>query len=183
MDTLGRPAGAGAGTMISAPSSAIRETQNPASDFIPESRKRKIEEVDGRQPDDRARLGLQFHHNEGTGISPSSYRTYSDFPRSTYPQQMPAPATAGQLRQSALAEEENPLTKVSTVVKVPTMEQFGDHVARFSVNRVRPWRLERDGGRQPQHAQHATKLRRCSNWSQPPSESNLVPIPVSLFES
>lgn len=168
--------------MISAPASAIRETQNPASDFISESRKRKIEEVDGRQQDDRARLGLQFHQNEGSGIAPSSYRNYSDFPRSTYPQQMPAPATAGQLCQSVLAEEGDPLPRVSTVVKVPTMEQFGDHVARFSVDRVRSWRLERASCHRPLHDRPATKLRRCPSWSQLPGESNSVPTPIFCLD-
>jgi hypothetical protein len=110
--------------MISAPASAMRETQNALTEFVPESRKRKIEEVDGHPPDDRVRLGMQFNH-EGSSISPTtSYRPYSDFPRSSYPSQMPAPATTGRLRQLRSVDEENPSSTVRTAVDVPTLDDL-----------------------------------------------------------
>lgn len=145
MDALGRPGGAG--TMVSAPASGVRETSNTLTDFVPESRKLKVEEVDSsrhhqqQQQDDRVRLGLHFSH-EGSGISPNAYRTYSDFPRTSYPPQMPAPATAGQLSQSDFVNEENPSTTVRTAVSLPTLEQFKDCEAPFSVSRARDRCLE-----------------------------------------
>jgi hypothetical protein len=125
MDALGRPAGAG--SMISAPTSGVRETPSGLGDFLPEARKRKIEEVDGHPPDDRVRLGMQFSHEaSGSGMSPTSYRTYSDFPRSSYPSQMPAPATTGHHRQGGSVDEENASMMVRIAVKEQMLEQIND---------------------------------------------------------
>jgi hypothetical protein len=131
LDALGRPGGAG--TMISAPASGVRETSNAHPDFVPESRKRKVEEVDGHQQEDRMRLGMQFSH-EGSSISPSSYRTYSDFPRSSYPSQMPAPATTGRLSRGAVVEDEDSSPMVRTAVRTPTLEHAGDDAAFTSAH-------------------------------------------------
>lgn len=104
------------------PTSAVRESANGLGDFMVDPRKRKIEEVDGHQQEDRVRLGMQFSH-ESSNISPASYRAYSDFPRSSYPSQMPAPTTAGQLGQFySREEEENPSVAVRTTVEAPTLE-------------------------------------------------------------
>lgn len=127
LDVLGRPGGAG--TMISAPTSGGREAPHAHADYVAESRKRKVEEVDGHQQEDRMRLGMQFSH-EGSSISPSSHRTYSDFPRSSYPPQMPAPATTGRLSRGARdgdeEEEVDSSTMVKTAVRTPILEHFGD---------------------------------------------------------
>jgi hypothetical protein len=125
IDALGRPGATG--TMISAPTSGVRETPSSLGDFLPETRKRKIEEVDGHPPDDRVRLGMQFsHEGSGSGMSPTSYRTYSDYPRSSYPSQMPAPATTGHHRHGGSADEENASTMVRLTVKERMLEQVDD---------------------------------------------------------
>ncbi len=138
LDVLGRPGGAG--TMISAPTSGVREAPNAHPGYVPESRKRKVEEVDGHQQEDRMRLGMQFSH-EGSSISPNSYRTYSDFPRSSYPPQMPAPATTGRLSRGASRrrdgeegeeEEEDPSTTVRIAVRTQMLEHLGND-ATFDV--------------------------------------------------
>jgi hypothetical protein len=132
--------------MISAPASAIRETQNALTEFAPESRKRKIEEVDGHQQDDRVRLGMQFNH-EGSSISPTSYRTYSDFPRSSYPSQMPAPATTGRLRQLRSVDEENPSRTVRTAVDVPTLDYLDRQASLPALDRAGAEELDGRGHR------------------------------------
>jgi hypothetical protein len=127
MDALGRPGGAG--SIISAPTSGVRETPTGLGEFLPEARKRKIEEVDGHPPDDRVRLGMQFSNEgsgSGSGMSPTSYRTYSDFPRSSYPSQMPAPATTGHHRHGGSEDEENASTMVRLAVKEQMLEQIND---------------------------------------------------------
>lgn len=160
MDGLGRPGGPGA--MISAPASGVREIPNALGDFLPESRKRKIEEVDSQQPDAPIRLGLQFNHEGGGGsssISPTSYRTYADFPRTSYPSQMPAPATAGQLCQKGSLDEENPSTIVRTALEERQVEHtMDDHPSLFLVDRAEvrnsrsyAHRLSRDRIRKRRH--------------------------------
>ena len=179
MDALGRPGGPG--TMISAPTSGVRETPNALGDFLPESRKRKIEEVDSQQPGDRIRLGLQFNHEGGGGssISPTSYRTYADFPRSSYPSQMPAPATAGQLRQKDSLDEENPSTIVRTALEERQLEHTMDDHTSFSLgdsaeekknSRSYGYRLTRDRMRQLRHGLDQPQF--IGKWSvSPPMES------------
>lgn len=125
IDALGRQGGAGG--IISAPTSGVRETPSGLGDFLPEARKRKIEEVDGHPPDDRVRLGMQFsHEGSGSGMSPTSYRTYSDFPRSSYPSQMPAPATTGHRRHGGFVDEEKASTMVRLAVKERMLEQIDE---------------------------------------------------------
>jgi hypothetical protein len=168
-DSLSRSAGVGpgAGAMTSAPGGGGREPQTTTAGFGTESRKRRIDEVDGRQQEDHPRLGLQFHHHEGSSISPSSYRTYSDFPRSAYPQQVPAPATAGQLRQSALSEEESPTTTIS-LIKAPMLEDFGNNATTCLSQRVSGRRhLVHGRRRQIPREGHGSSMRICSSWSQP----------------
>ncbi len=134
MDALGRPGGAG--PMISAPASSFRETPNALTDFVPDPRKRKIEEVDGHQQDVRVRLGMQFHHDGGSSISPSSYRTYSDFPRSSYPSQMPTPATTRPGGRPGSMDEADASTLVRTAVTVQTLDHLMDHTAVLSGGRA-----------------------------------------------
>lgn len=141
MDAHGRSGGAGA--MIStAPASAMRESANGLGGVVADARKRKIDEVDGHQQEDRVRLGMQFSHEGGGGsssssmiIEPTSYRAYSDFPRSSYPSQMPAPATAGQLSQVRRSEEENPSTTVRVAVEAPMLAFPGCFHSLSSVSR------------------------------------------------
>ena len=134
MDALGRPGGTG--TMISAPTSGVRETQNALADFLPEPRKRKIDEVDGHQADERVRLGLHFQpEGGGSSISPTSYRTYSDFPRSSYPPQMPAPATTGHC-QLGSSNEKGVSMNVRTVGEGQMLDHLKDHAALSSVDRA-----------------------------------------------
>jgi hypothetical protein len=179
MDPLGRPGGAG--TMISAPSSSIRETQNPLTDYVPESRKRKIEEVDDHHHSDRVRMGMQFNQ-DGNTISPSSYRNYPDFPRSSYPPQMPAPATAGQLKQFAFAEEEEPSTIVRTAVKVPMLEDSRGACAAAITGR--PSERGSHHSNHPLRRDPGAPSRRRGGWSEPLGKFNsLCPIPKRLLTS
>lgn len=131
MDGLGRPASSASGVR----EAAAAGSPNPHGDWVAEARKRKIEEVDGQQQQqqqqqhaaaDRVRLGMQFHH-EGHSVSPSSYRTYADFARSSYPPQLPAPATAGRRSQVGLGEEDaDGSTMVRTAVRrVSGLEEHG----------------------------------------------------------
>lgn len=166
MDALGRSSGAA--TMISAPTSMVRERQNDLHHFVPESRKRKIEEVEGRPQDDRVRMGLQFNHEGGSSISPSSYRTYSDFPRSSYPSQMPAPATAGRLTRSSLVGEEKPSVIVRTLVEEQTLEQPREQAAVSSMDGNAEGELE--GQRDRPVRDRARKVRCRGDWPQPTRE-------------
>jgi hypothetical protein len=146
MDALGRTGGAG--TMLTPSAGGVREPQSALSDFVPDSRKRKIEEVDGHQQDERSRLGMQFNHEGGSSISPSSYRTYSDFPRSSYPPQMPAPATTGHLGRPRCLDDEEPPIVVKTVVAGHVLERSMNDAALSSADRM----IEEDSGgygRQP----------------------------------
>ena len=126
-----------------------------------------------QQQDDRVRLGLHFNH-EGSSISPSAYRTYSDYPRSSYAPQMPAPATAGQLsRSGVLEEEESPSTTVRVAVSLPTLEQFKDCGAPFSVSRAAGLGL--DGHDHRRFCDEEVHKRWWVNPSQPSGELNFFP--------
>lgn len=169
MDALGRTGGAAA--MISASASGVRETQTALNDFVPESRKRKIEEVDSHQQDDPVRLGLHFKHEGGSGISPSSYRTYTDFPRSSYPPQMPAPATTGRFSHQGSVDEEDSSTVVRKAVVGHALEDFRDHATVSSVDRAgveepegHGYRPVRDRVRMPQYGM---------DWPRPVGEFEL----------
>lgn len=179
MDALGRPGGPG--TMISAPTSGVRETPNALGDFLPESRKRKMEEVDSQHPRDRVRFGLQFNHEGGgsSSISPTSYRTYADFSRTSYPSQMPAPATAGQLCHKDSLNEENPSTIVRTRLEERQLEHTMDDHTSFSLGdraegkrnpRSYAYRSTRDGMRQLRHGLGQPQF--IGKWSvSPPIDS------------
>jgi hypothetical protein len=170
MDGLHRSGGPG--TMISAPTNGARETARAPNDFAPESRKRKLDEVGGHQQDDRVRLRLQFNH-EGSSISPTSYRTYSDFPRSSYPPQMPAPATARHPNRSGLLAEGGSSTVVKTVVRAPTSEQTGDHTAISSVDCVgrKSWAVHGH----PSIRRRQTSMRCGVNWSRTTGQLKFPP--------
>ena len=96
---------AGLNTMPSANDSAHGHSGAGPVDSSTNARKRRFEEEDVHpKGEEQVRLGMQFGQS-GSTISPEAYRSYNDFPRSSYLPSIPAPAATKRSHDGMLTEE------------------------------------------------------------------------------